>query len=419
MNATTRLTLALTLAFSIPAAAAYLPDPAAAEAALLASRDVARARGDFSAQRLRSEGLKRGHEEWTLGTDMAQRRTQTTPRDSMAEWGVAVSRPLRLPARAAADRALAGALTAHAEANFGEALHESGRRLLGLWFDWLDALSQVQLWREQLDLAAQQLATVNARIKLGEAARAERVNAEAALAQIRLQQQQAALGLQQARSRLTAEFPALPLDADAALPEPAPPAGTADAYVASVLAHSHELTRARREADTLQAEARRFASRRGVDPSLGVFYRNELGGDERVMGLSVGLTLPGSARRLEQQAAEQLAVTARDAAAQLELRLREEARADFEAATAKAASWQHADRAADALEEAARLATRAYSLGEGSLDQVLLTRRLALEGRLQAQQARVAGLAADARLKLDAHQLWPLDVDADVAHAHP
>lgn len=419
MNAMTRLALALTLGFSIPAAAAYLPDPQAAEAALLASRGVAQARGEFSAQRLRSEGLARGHEEWSLGSDMAQRRIQTTPRDSVAEWGVTVSRPLRLPARAAADRRLAGALSAHAEASLGEALHESGRLLLQLWFDWLDALSQVELWRGQLDLAAQQLETVNARIRLGEAARAERVNAEAALAQIRLQQQQAALALQQARARLAAEFPALPLTADAALPEPTPPEGSAEAYVDSVLAHSHELTRARRQAEALQAEARRFASRRGADPSLGVFYRNELGGDERVMGLNVGLTLPGPARRLEQQAAEQLARTAEDGAAQLEQRLRQEARADFEAAAAKTASWRQADRTAQALEEAARLAARAYSLGEGSLDQVLLTRRLALEGRLQAQQAQVAGLAADARLKLDAHRLWPLDVDADAAHAHP
>lgn len=420
MNATKRLALALTLVFSLPASAAYLPDPEAAHTALLASPGVAQARGDFSAQRLRSEGLKRGHEEWTVGSDMAQRRIQTTPRDSMTEWGLAVSRPLRLPARAAADRALAGALAAHAEASLGEALHESARRLLALWFDWLDALSAAELLRGQVELATQQLASVDARIKLGEAARAERVNAEAALAQVRLQAQQAALALQQARARLSAEFPALPLEADAALPEPLPPAGDAEAYVESVLAHSHELARARREAVALDAEAQRFASRRGVDPSLGVFYRNELGGAERVMGLSVGLTLPGSARRLEQQAAEQLALTARDAAALLEQRLRQEARADFDAATAKAANWTQADRAAFALEEGARLAARAYSLGEGSLDQVLLTRRLALEGRLQAQQARVAGLAADARLKLDAHRLWPLDVDgADTAHAHP
>jgi outer membrane protein TolC len=275
------------------------------------------------------------------------------------------------------------------------------------------------LWQAQIALAEQQLATVETRIRLGEAPRAERVNAEAALAQVRLLQQQAGAREQRARNRLRAQFPGLPVMADNTLPQPVPPDGTADDYVDAVLAHSHELLRARRQAELRQAEARQFASRRGVDPSVGVFYRREAAGDERVVGLNVGLTLPGAARRTDQQAAEQLGATAQDAADRLEQRLRQEARADFEAAAAQVANWLQADRAAQALAEAARLAARAYSLGEGSLDQVLLSRRQALEGQLMAQQAQLGALSANARLKLDAHQLWPLDVDADSAHAHP
>jgi outer membrane protein TolC len=419
MNAVHNLTFALALAFAVPVHADYLPDPAAAEAALWASPTVAQARGEFAAQTLKSQGLQRGREEWTVGADIAQRRIQTTPRDTQAEWGLALSRPLRLPARAAADRTLAGALTAHAEANLGEALHESGRQLLALWFDWLNEARQAQLWRAQLQLGEQQLATVNARIRLGEAPRSERVNSEAALAQLRLLQQQAATREQQARNRLRAQFPDLPVAVDGVLPSPLPPDGSADAYVDVVLEHNHELARARRQADVLQAEARQLAKRHSVDPSVGVFYKNEAGGDEHVLGLNLGLTLPGSARRFDQQAAEQLSAAAQDAAMRLEQQLRQEARADFEMATAQAANWQQAEHAAQALEEAARLAARAYSLGEGSLDQVLLNRRLALEGHLQAQQAQLAALAADARLKLDSHRLWPLDVDANGAHAHP
>jgi outer membrane protein TolC len=418
MNAVHKLSLALALVFAAHVRADYLPDPAAAEAALWASPMVSQARGEFAAQTLKSQGLQRGREEWTVGADILQRRVDT-PQDRYAEWGVALSRPLRLPARAAADRVLAGALTAYAEASLGEALHESGRQLLALWFDWLNEARQVQLWQAQRALAEQQLATVNARIRLGEAARSERVNAEAALAQVRLQQQQAATREQQAHNRLLAQFPALPVTADEALPLPVLPNGTADDYVDAVLAHNHELFRARRQAEVLQAEARQLAQRRSVDPNVGVFYKNEAAGNEHVLGMNVGLTLPGAARRTDQQAAEQLGATAQDAAIRLEQRLRQEARADFEAAIAQVANWQEADRAAQALEEAARLAARAYSLGEGSLDQVLTNRRLALDGQLMAQQARLAALAADARLKLDSHRLWPLDVDADGAHAHP
>jgi outer membrane protein TolC len=418
MNAVHKLGFALALVFAGGVRADYLPDPVAAEAALWASPTVAQARGEFAAQTLRSQSLQRGREEWTVGADIAQRRIQT-PDDNQAEWGLALSRPLRLPARAEADRALAGALTTHAEASLGEALHESGRQLLGLWFDWLGEAGQSQLWQAQITLAEQQLATVDARIRLGEAPRSERVNAEAALAQVRLQQQQAATREQQAHNRLLAQFPALPVTADEALPLPVLPNGTADDYVDAVLAHNHELFRARRQAEVLQAEARQLAQRRSVDPNVGVFYKNEAAGNEHVLGMNVGLTLPGAARRTDQQAAEQLSATAQDAAIRLEQRLRQEARADFEAAVAQVANWQQADRAAQSLEEAARLAARAYSLGEGSLDQVLVNRRLALEGQLMAQQARLAALAADARLKLDSHRLWPLDVDADSAHAHP
>lgn len=420
-NAVRTLSLALAWAFAAHAYADYLPDPKAAEAALWTSPMVTQSRGDYAAQSLRSQSLQQGREEWKLDAEVDQRRIQTTPSDDFAEWGLALSRPIRMPARAEADRALASALNAHAEASLGEALHESGRQLLALWFDWLNQSSQSSLWQAQRQLAEQQLATVNARIRLGEAPRSERVNAEAALAQIRLQQQQAATRLQQARSRLLAQFPALPLTADTTLPPPAQPGfqGSPEQYVDAVLEHNHELFRARRQADVLQAEARKLARHRSVDPTVGVFYRNEMGGNEHVLGLGVGLTLPGGARRTDQEAAEQLAATAQNSAIRLEQRLRADARADFETATAQTANWAQAHQAAQALDEAARLAARAYGLGEGSLDQVLINRRLALEGQLTAQQVQLDALAANARLKLDSHQLWPLDVDTDSAHAHP
>ncbi len=419
MKTTRTLALALALTFAAGVRADYLPDPAAAASALWASPMVAQARAESEAQALRSQSLHQGRSEWTLGADLAGRRIDTAAGEDVAEWGLALSRPLRLPARAEADRALGGALAAHAEANLGEALHESGRQLLEHWFAWRVEASQAPLWQAHVALAEQQLAAVDARIRLGEAPRADRVNADAALAQARLQQQQAAARAQQAHDRLRAQYPGLALSADETLPQPVAPAGSAEAHADAVLAHSHELLRARRHAEVLQAETRQLASRRGVDPAVGMFYKNEMNGDEHVLGVSVGLTLPGAARRTDQQAAAALASAAQEAAVRLEQRLRQEARADFDAAVARVEAWQQADRAAQALAEAARLAARAYSLGEGGLDQVLLGSRLAQEGALTARQAQLEALAANARLMLDAHRLWPLDVDDDSAPAHP
>ena len=65
MNAVHKLTLALALALAFAAnvRADYLPDPAAAEAALWASPMVAQARGELAAQALRGQSLQRGREE--------------------------------------------------------------------------------------------------------------------------------------------------------------------------------------------------------------------------------------------------------------------------------------------------------------------------------------------------------------------
>lgn len=408
----------LAAALALPAQADYLPDAASAIAALRDAPAVAQARAERDAQALKSAGIANGREEWSVAADVAQRRLQTTPRENQAEWGMALSRPLRLPARAAAERSLAGALNAYADASYDETLHEAGRQLLTLWFGWLGESAQTRLWDEQVALAARQLEVVNARIRLGEAPRAERVNAEAALGQARLQQMQAAQRAREAQGRLIAQYPGLRIEAAAELPAPVLPPGTADAHVEAVLAHNHELSRARRQASMLQAEARQLAARRHADPTLGVFYRNEAAGDEHVVGVSVGVALPGAARRSDQQAAERLSQATELAALQLEQRLRQEARTDYETAVTASGGWEQAETAAQALEEAARLAARAYELGEGSLDQVLLTRRLAMDGRMQALQAQVAALAAGARLALDTHRLWPGVYEEDAQHAH-
>lgn len=419
MKLASRWGAALALIVAAPAGADYLPDPAAAEKALWAAPDVEDARAELDAQTLRSRGLALGRDEWSVSGDLARRGIDTAPRGDEAEWGVLVSRPVRLPARAAADRDVAGAQTAFAEASLGEALHETGRTLLDLWFAWLDEASQTAIWRAQLALAEQQLDVVNARIRLGEAARAERVHAEAARAETRLQMQQADAREQRARHRLAARFPDLPVAADAALPPPERVDGTADAHVEAVLAHNHELLRARRKAELGRATARQLARYDRPDPHVGVFYKNEAGGDEHVLGLNVGVTLPGAARQTDRQAAERLSESAQAAVVRLERRLRREARAEFESAVARTENWRQAEAAARAHDEAARLAALAYGHGEGSLDQVLVSRRRALESRLTARQAQVAALAAQARLRLDSHRLWPLDVDADAHHAHP
>lgn len=414
MNAARLILLVVTtLTLTITAQAEYLPVAAEAEAVLWSSNQVVQARGELEAQLLNSQSLQGGRDEWSLAAEAAYRRLQLSPQENHAEGSISLSRPLRLPSRARADHKLARSLVDHSKAQLGEMLHESGRRLLELWFEWLGKYSQLRLWKAQIRLGEQQLETVKIRIKVGEAARSELVNAEAALAQIRLQQQITVMQEQQARRQLGAEFPGLQIAADEILPAPVSPEGTAENYVTQAIAYNHELLRARYKAEMLQAEADQFASRDSIDPSVGAFYKNEGNGNEHIFGMNLVLTLPGSARRTDQQATLRLASSAQKTKLLLEQRLRNEALALFESATSQTDNWSQAEHVAQALTEAARLSERAYSLGEGNLDQVLLNRRLAIEGQLTALQTQVSALATNARLKLDAHQLWSLHQETE------
>lgn len=383
-----------------------LPDPAQALQGILATPEVVYAQAERDARRLQAEAVRQGRAEWSVDLEAGQRQVHNE-NTRFTEWGVTISRPIRRPALAAADRALAEVAEAHAAALLGEVLHTQGRQLLQLWFDWLEAESQMPLWLEQDAIAERQLAAVNARIRVGEAARAERVAAEAARAQVRQQIRMARARAVDSRARLCAAYPGLSLPSLTSLPMPEPPDTTPEAHARAVVAHSAVLARARLEAALQRAEAIQSAKRDGIEPTAGLFARSERGGDEWVMGAKVGLTLPGGARRSDRLAAERLARAAEDSLTVIESRLRAEAMASWHDATHRVAAWQDAEAAARASAEAAQLAERAYVLGEGTFDAMLATRRLARESELAAVVARVQALAARARMQLDARTLWP------------
>ena len=88
-----------------------------------------------------------------------------------------------------------------------------------------------------------------------------------------------------------------------------------------------------------------------------------------------------------------------------------EASSLYRAARSSFEIWGKADLAVRRLTQHADLAARAYSLGEGTLSEVLLARRSANESRLQALAAQADAQEARYRLILDAHLLWPFDDD--------
>jgi outer membrane protein, heavy metal efflux system len=152
---------------------------------------------------------------------------------------------------------------------------------------------------------------------------------------------------------------------------------------------------------------------------VGVHMANDRGGEERIIGLTLSIPLPGEGRRADADMAIANAQASAYREAGVLRKIEAEAAALYRRATAAHTGWQSQHLAADALGRSAELTERAWQLGEGSLSETLAARRLAHEARLAARLAQLDASEARYRLLLDAHRLWPLDKHDDDDHDHP
>jgi outer membrane protein TolC len=233
--------------------------------------------------------------------------------------------------------------------------------------------------------------------------------AEAALAVAGSALHQATLKEQVAANELAQRFvgitppDSLPLSMPAALEQ------SLDYWRDEILKHSHELAAARSEAKLARLHSERTQAERTPDPAFGLRAASERGGSEHVVGVSISIPFSGTARsaRAVETLALAEAASQREAAVLRKIRL--EAANTFAAAQAAYRGWESAALAADKIRANAELMARAYALGEMSLSEVLMARRLSLETGLAATLARLEAAESRYRLMLDAHQLWPLD----------
>ncbi|GAB2181850.1 hypothetical protein DLREEDagrD3_20730 [Denitratisoma sp. agr-D3] len=407
--------LVLGLAVAVHAApqdAADLPPPHSAARLIRQSPEVAAARAQLLAEEANRDRLDSGSHETSLRLESARRRVDSS-NQRYPEWSVNLERPLRLPGKARLDGEIGEQGVAWGRVALGDALHESSRRLLKLWFAALRETGSVALWQRQADTLVKQAEAVAKRVKLGDASKLESLQAEAAAAQARAAVRQAEGRAAMAAAELGARFPGIATPVDVLPAAPASPAG-AD-WLSLILEHNHELAMASAESRRAQLLAQRADAERVPDPSLGLRLGSETGGDQRIVGLSLTIPLPGSARGAVSRG--QLALASAAASQEAAVRRKVQAEAASLVAQAEAAyeSWLRADAAARQTRQAAQLTERARLLGEADLAQWLLAQRQAHEADLTALLARADARESAARLQLDAHQLWDLDEDGDGA----
>lgn len=383
-----------------------LPPTILARQVLDADPGVAAARALLEASRADAEMFAAGPYEFS--TRLIGQRRDVQSRASYGEWSVGLERSVRLPGKASLDRAIGQQVFAEAEARYGDALHQASRDLLKLWMTWLGAEAAHTLLAEQRSSAEENLRAVKKRFRAGDAARLDIHMAEAELEDIKRRESETRTESTIALANLQGRFPGIQ-----ARPTPLSQARTLERDLAfwktQITAHSHELRIPQAQLARAQTEAKRARAERLPDPTLGIHAVSELGGAERIIGLSVSIPIPGARRGLEAARAESALQAAR---AQLNMQTRM-VETETSAAVARAqgayASWEAADRAAAAMRANAQLMQRAYKLGEVDLQNLLLARRQALDSSLITQKNQIEALNAQYLLLVDAHLIWDME----------
>ncbi len=353
-----------------------------------------------------------GSHEFNLRGGAAQRHIINSGQ-RLKEWDVALERALRLPNKVSIDSDIGEASVARAEFAVGDAHHEAGRLLLRLWFAWEREQLQVMLWQQQVASYAQQAEMVDKRVKAGDAPRLELNLAQAAQSQAQVSQQQAGLRAQMAANELQRQFPAIVLPEQVATPQPQPINDSYAVWQQRILADNHELGMAQAQAQVQKLLAQRGRAEEIPDPTIGMRYSSEMGGNERVAGVFLSVPLSFGQRAANAQVAEHQANMATDQAEFVKRRLQTDALAVYQQAVRSYTTWQQAHEASQAINANAEMMVKAYRLGESSLSESLSANRLAQDSTLSENLALLDANEARYRLELDAHLMWAHKEEAD------
>lgn len=408
------LTLLATALILVPATAvgaesgfarpAFLPPDAKILDVLEASPQLAEARALAGAARAEQRMLNAGEHETSVTVAFDDRRVRRE--GSYAEWSVQASRGLRLPGKAAMDRAAGRAGVEAADNGVEDARHQASLVLADRWVSWAEAAERRALADAELATYAREAAALARRVELKDAALLDLEVARGAEARARAAAAQAAGEEAAARAALEAMFPGLAPATAPALPEPLSPTRPFDAWPQVIVERSHEISIARAQADRERFLAERTRQDRLPDPSVGLRTFSERDGEETGLGVFVSIPFSGPRRSA---AADRQAASASAAEARFAMTAREvqaTARADAIAASTALTAWTASKTASDASVQATRRVARAYALGERDLGDRLLAERQEFDARRTELAARAEAHRSLLRLALDAHELW-------------
>lgn len=393
---------------------ADLPPTAAVAKALAQHPMVKAAEAGVSVAEANKDRLVAGPHEFTLRME-GQRRRDVPLDVKYDEQTVGIERSIRLPGKGAIDTALGKSGISQAEYAFGDALHETARRLLKQWFNWQRERATTQEWQAQVDILRHQYDVAKKRVAVGDAARLEVLQAEAQLNQAQAQHAQAEAMTKLAATDFTQQFPSIMLPAAPQLAQPQSPPANAEPWLEKMLMHNHELLTATAASHHQQLIAQRTDAERLPDPMLGLRVSRERDGQEKLLGLQLVIALPGAARAASSRAELAGVNVAAAREAQVKAKVEAESRRTLIEARAAFDQWERLVSVASRMAENAQLLDKAWRLGEGQFADLQFARRQAIEARLAAVRVQLDANETRYRILLDAHELWSLDPHEDAA----
>jgi outer membrane protein TolC len=342
-----------------------------------------------SAANAQAAALRKGPNEITAQGTLSRRNVDHD--GNYIEYDTTISRPFRLPGKAALDRR-AGTLGVDiAQNRMEDARHQAALLLAGLWYDWVLA---TELQRNASVLVQNQRSLVTStrrRMELRDAAEIDVQQASAALGLAEAQMGDAAAARDRAKAMLEARFPDLPLPAEAPrLADPAVPTEGLGGLKRLIVERSHEIAAAVGTAERQEVLASRARADRFADPSLGVRVFSERSGHRRALA--------------DEAMAEATATQAERM--NVEAEITGNAAADVAEFQARQAAWQASRDAVIRAERSAQLAARGQELGAIDLADRLYADRQANEARAQELAARASAARLILKLRIDAHTMW-------------
>jgi outer membrane protein TolC len=359
-----------------------------------------------------------GPYEFTVHGEYHSRATSLEGR--LDEWGLGVSRGIRLPGKADADEKIGRYTVEVAQNGYGDARHQAATLLKQLWLSWVLAEKDVELAQAEVSSYERQLAAMERSRQLGHSAALDVDQVRAAAAQAQVQVTQAEQTRRDARMTLARSFPTLALPPAAPeMPAPSALPGTGEDWQSAVLDDNHEIKLARSEADRRDWLARRAHLDQFADPTVDLRTFQEMGGHETGFGIGLSIPLGGALRRASADQASAEAVAASVTAHKVQRDVEIAAERDVINAQQSLQAWHQAEMAAGTSKSMVARMQKAYELGDLGLTDLLVARRQDYDVRRTEIRARGAAHSAVLQLLIDSHRIWGLSEEEHQTHSVP